>query len=345
MPTGSEGRAYDSPAAAVLPRRGGGRLVLRRRRVAADGAAEPLGPGPQARGRAGRRRCSRAPGAGSRSTEAGRMLRPHAERTLADAEEAADSVRQVRTLTGGTVSFGTFGSAHHSLLGGLIQDFRRRHPDVRVRVVGQNSVEVADAVRDGGLEAGLVALPVDDGGLELRPSIQEEQHYVSASPQRLRRPVTIEALAAAPLILYDARWGAGRPDAPPARRAGAARRRADRAADRGRVPHRGARPRGPPARRHDRRPRRPGDPRLRAHARQRVARSAAPRHVRVRHAPQRASLPGDPRVHGARGAAHRRDGRSARSEIRSDHVARSRHRRRRGVPADHLLAAGGRAAR
>ncbi len=140
-------------------------------------------------------------------TEAGRMLRPHAERTLADAEEAADSVRQVRTLTGGTVSFGTFGSAHHSLLGGLIQDFRRRHPDVRVRVVGQNSVEVADAVRDGGLEAGLVALPVDDGGLELRPSIREEQHYVSASPQRLRRPVTIEALAAAPLILYDARWG------------------------------------------------------------------------------------------------------------------------------------------
>ncbi len=140
-------------------------------------------------------------------TEAGRMLRPHAERTLADAEEAADSVRQVRTLTGGTVSFGTFGSAHHSLLGGLIQDFRRRHPDVRVRVVGQNSVEGADAVRDGGLEAGLVALPVDDGGLELRPSIREEQHYVSASPQRLGRPVTIEALAAAPLILYDARWG------------------------------------------------------------------------------------------------------------------------------------------
>ena len=140
-------------------------------------------------------------------TEAGRMLRPHAERTLAAAEEAADSVRQVRTLKGGTVSFGTFGSAHHSLLGGLIQDFRRRHPDVRVRVVGQNSVEVADAVRDGGLEAGLVALPVDDGGLELRPSIQEEQHYVSASPQRVRRPVTIEDLAAAPLILYDARWG------------------------------------------------------------------------------------------------------------------------------------------
>jgi DNA-binding transcriptional LysR family regulator len=140
-------------------------------------------------------------------TEAGRMLRPHAERTLAAAEEAVESVKEVRTLTGGTVSFGTFGSAHHYLLGGLVQDFRRRHPDVRVRVVGQNSVEVADAVREGTLEAGLVALPIDDGGLEVRPSIREENHYVSASPQRTAKPKTIEDLAAAPLILYDARWG------------------------------------------------------------------------------------------------------------------------------------------
>ena len=141
-------------------------------------------------------------------TEAGRMLRPHAERTLAAAEDAAESVKEVRTLTGGTASFGTFGSAHHYLLGGLVQDFRRRYPDVRVRVIGQNSVEVADAVREGRLEAGLIALPIDDRGLDVRPSISEEIHYVSASPQRLERPKTIEEIAAAPLILYDARWGA-----------------------------------------------------------------------------------------------------------------------------------------
>jgi DNA-binding transcriptional LysR family regulator len=141
-------------------------------------------------------------------TEAGRMLRPHAERTLAAAEEAVESVKEVRTLTGGTATFGTFGSAHHYLLGGLVEDFRRRYPDVRVRVVGQNSAEVADAVRDGQLEAGLIALPIDDRGLEVRPSISEENHYVSASPQRLAKPKTIEEIAAAPLILYDARWGA-----------------------------------------------------------------------------------------------------------------------------------------
>ncbi len=141
-------------------------------------------------------------------TEAGRMLQPHAEKTLASAEDAVESLKEVRTLKGGTATFGTFGSAHHYLLGGLVQDFRRRYPDVRVRVVGQNSAEVADAVRDGELEAGLIALPIDDRGLDVRPSIREENHYVSASPQRLTKPITIEELAAAPLILYDARWGA-----------------------------------------------------------------------------------------------------------------------------------------
>jgi DNA-binding transcriptional LysR family regulator len=141
-------------------------------------------------------------------TEAGRMLLPHAERTVAAAEDAVESVKEVRTLSGGTATFGTFGSAHHYLLGGLVQDFRRRYPDVRVRVVGQNSAEVADAIREGNLEAGLIALPIDDRGLDVRSSISEENHYISASPQRLRKPKTIEEIAAAPLILYDARWGA-----------------------------------------------------------------------------------------------------------------------------------------
>ncbi len=144
-------------------------------------------------------------------TEAGRMLQPEAERTLAAAREAQESVREVRDVTGGTVEFGTFGSAHHYLLGGLVEEFRARHPSVRVRVVGQNSAEVADAVREGRLEAGLVVLPVDDRGLDVRPAMREELLYVSAEPRRTREPVSIETLAAAPLILYDARWGADDP--------------------------------------------------------------------------------------------------------------------------------------
>jgi DNA-binding transcriptional LysR family regulator len=144
-------------------------------------------------------------------TEAGRLLLPQAERTLEAAQAAQESVREVRDVTGGTVAFGTFGSAHHYLLGGLVEEFRARHPSVRVRVVGQNSAEVADAVRDGQLEAGLVVLPVDDRGLDVRPVMREELLYISATARRTEQPMTIERLAAAPLILYDARWAAEDP--------------------------------------------------------------------------------------------------------------------------------------
>jgi DNA-binding transcriptional LysR family regulator len=150
-------------------------------------------------------------GRGLELTEAGRMFLPHAERTLASAEEAAESVREIRDITGGTVTFGTFGSAHHYLLIGLLSDFRAQYPSVRVRAIGQNSAEVADAVRDGTIEAGLVALPIDDRGLEVRPAMREELLYISADPERLHEAMTIERVAAGPLILYDARWAAEDP--------------------------------------------------------------------------------------------------------------------------------------
>ena len=141
-------------------------------------------------------------------TEAGQLLLPEAQRTLAAAREAADSVHGVRTLTGGTVSFGSFSSAQHLLLTELIADFRARYSHVHVRAVGLNSSEVADAVRAGTLEAGLIALPVDDRGLDVSPVVwTSEAVYLSTDPARVRRPLTPTELASAPLILPEARWG------------------------------------------------------------------------------------------------------------------------------------------
>jgi DNA-binding transcriptional LysR family regulator len=146
-------------------------------------------------------------GRGLALTEAGRLLRPQAERTLAAAQEAADSVREVRELTGGTASFGTFGNAPFYLLSDLVQDFRKRHPNVRVRLVGLNSSEVAEAVREGRLEGGLIALPIDAHGLDVRPAIRDEILFLTADQTAIAEPMTIERLVTRPLILYDARFG------------------------------------------------------------------------------------------------------------------------------------------
>jgi DNA-binding transcriptional LysR family regulator len=146
-------------------------------------------------------------GRGLELTEAGRLLRPHAERVIAAADEAAASVREVAKLEGGQLSFGTFGNAPYYLLSDLVQDFRSRHPKVRIRLTGLNSSTVAEAVREGRLEAGLIVLPIDARGLEVRPVAQDETVFMSRDPERLKEPMRIERLQDRPLILYDARYG------------------------------------------------------------------------------------------------------------------------------------------
>ena len=144
-------------------------------------------------------------------TEAGRAFRPEAERVLADLDRARDAVRGVRGLSGGTVSFGMFGTASAYLIADLAAAFRRRYPDVRLRLVGQNSSLVANAVREARLEAALVVLPVDDEGLDVRPVHREELVVVSRYPERVGGEMTSVRLAGLPLVLYDAAFGTADP--------------------------------------------------------------------------------------------------------------------------------------
>ena len=142
-----------------------------------------------------------------RLTDVGRMLVPRAEKVLRDVEDLTTAVRDVRELAGGTVSFGTFSSAHLYLLPALTAEFGRRHPDVAIRVQGLNSSEVADAVRAGDLEGGLVQLPIDDRGLRVGPPVLTDTVvYVSADPERTSRPLDVAELSRRRLILSEARW-------------------------------------------------------------------------------------------------------------------------------------------
>jgi DNA-binding transcriptional LysR family regulator len=143
-------------------------------------------------------------GRGVTATEAGLAFAEHAARSLRAVEDAADSVGDLTALRGGTVAVGSFGEPSAWRLDELVATFLRRHSDVSVRLVGRNSSAIAERVRRGELEAGLVLLPIDDDKLDVRPIVRDEVLYVSASPERTRRPATIERLAATPLVFYDA---------------------------------------------------------------------------------------------------------------------------------------------
>jgi DNA-binding transcriptional LysR family regulator len=148
---------------------------------------------------------------GVRATRAGIELEPHARRVLEAVGAAAEAVTAANTPGEGAVAFGTFGSPHHYDVVELVRAFLADYPRATVRIIGRNSSSTADAVRTGALDAAVVALPIDDSGLEVRPLFVGEVVYVSADPRNTRRPVTVETLAERPLILYEASAGAADP--------------------------------------------------------------------------------------------------------------------------------------
>ena len=139
-------------------------------------------------------------------TEAGQRFLPHAQRVASDYTEALGSITGIRDREAGTVSFGMFNTGPF-VLSDLIPAFRRLYPKIRVRVVGSNSAQLADAVRSGRLEAAVVALPVDARGLSIGDVLwSSEAAYFHVDAAATAAPVSIQDLLRRPLVLPDSSW-------------------------------------------------------------------------------------------------------------------------------------------
>lgn len=148
-------------------------------------------------------------------TDAARTLVPRAEKALAAAYEAVNAMTPIRELTGGTVTFGTFSTARHLFHTDLVTRFRTNFPGVGIRIVGDNSVRIAEEVREGRIEAAVVSLPIDDRGLDSQPLHWSPQIcYFTKDPESARTPKTIRDIAEAQLVMPEVQWG----DSDPIRR-------------------------------------------------------------------------------------------------------------------------------
>ncbi len=146
-------------------------------------------------------------GRGVVPTTVGDSLRPHAEATLAAADEARRAVQSVVALETGTIRFGMFGTARLYAGAGLVADVLARHPGVRVELVGQNSSDVQDDLRRGRLEAAMIAVPtVTSEGMSVTPVARDELVYISADPERLSTPITAHRLSEASLVMPETTW-------------------------------------------------------------------------------------------------------------------------------------------
>ena len=143
-------------------------------------------------------------GRGVIPTDAGHAFAEHAAESLRALEDAAGSVGEFTAMRSGGVALGTFSAPSTWRFEEVVAAFLERHPNMTVRFLSRNSSAIAERVRRGELEAGVVLLPIDDERLDVRPLVRDELLYVSADPERTRHPATIEQLASAPLIFYDA---------------------------------------------------------------------------------------------------------------------------------------------
>jgi DNA-binding transcriptional LysR family regulator len=146
-------------------------------------------------------------------TDAGAALLPEARRTLAAATAAREAVDQVRGGLRGTVMLGTMqAQAMHALtLAGLIAAFRELHPDVHVQLRNAGSLEMAAAVRDGGLDLALVGIGRRaPAGVTLVRLAREPMQLVTnaAHPLARRRSVELEALVDEAFVELPLGWGA-----------------------------------------------------------------------------------------------------------------------------------------
>ncbi|MDJ0459838.1 LysR family transcriptional regulator [Arthrobacter sp. NQ7] len=136
-------------------------------------------------------------------TEAWHRFLPHARRVARDYRDAMDSVSGIRNMQEGTVASGMFNSSQYVLSG--LPAFRSLYP-YPCSLRRANSAQIADRVRSGRLEAGVVALPIDARGLTISDVLRScEAAYFHTKPA-VTSPVTIEGLLERPLALPESGW-------------------------------------------------------------------------------------------------------------------------------------------
>jgi DNA-binding transcriptional LysR family regulator len=145
-------------------------------------------------------------------TDSGRALVPAARRALAAADAARDAVAAVQGGLRGTIRIGIMHSLSLIDLAGLLTDFHRKWPEVRLvpQAAQGGSAELADEVAQGRLDLAFAALPHGyPRGLDVR-ALASEQMLLACPPGELlakRRVIELHELDGKRFVEMPPGWG------------------------------------------------------------------------------------------------------------------------------------------
>lgn len=115
-------------------------------------------------------------------TPVGREIAERARKVIADVEQMAEIARRSRDPEAGTVRLGLFPTLGPYLLPHVVPALRRRFPRLELLLVEEKTDQILARLRDGRLDAGLLALPIHDEQLHVEPLFDEP--FLLAVPQQ-----------------------------------------------------------------------------------------------------------------------------------------------------------------
>lgn len=137
-------------------------------------------------------------------TPVGAVLLPHARRVLAEVDRAEAAVRAAAEGRAGALRIGYEAPVMRDGLAEAVRAFRADAPDAVLDFWEAGSREQVEAVREGQADAGLVLLPVDERGVEVRTLGEAPMVVVLPSGHRLagRETVALAELADEPQVAW-----------------------------------------------------------------------------------------------------------------------------------------------
>jgi LysR family transcriptional regulator, hydrogen peroxide-inducible genes activator len=138
-------------------------------------------------------------------TPAGHDIAERARRILADVEQLKETARRAHDPEAGTVRIGLFPTIAPYLLPHVVPRLRERFPKLELLLVEEKTETLLRLLREGRLDAGVLALPLHDDQLHIEPLFEEP--FVLAVPEShplaAARALTIDQLADQSLLLLE----------------------------------------------------------------------------------------------------------------------------------------------
>ena len=106
-------------------------------------------------------------------TPIGRDIAERARRVIAEVDQMAEVARRSQDPEAGTVRLGLFPTLAPYLLPHVLPDLRKRFPRLELLLVEEKTDQILARLRDGRLDAGILALPLHDEQLHVEPLFDE----------------------------------------------------------------------------------------------------------------------------------------------------------------------------